>query len=63
MLRWREEIASKQASGHERLPLGQGGRAAGLVVRSVHEMAFEVDVIVDASANMSVIQVRWDETR
>ncbi len=50
VLRWREEIASRQASGHERLPLGQGGRAAGLVGRAADEMAFEVDVIVDVSA-------------
>ena len=37
----------RQASGHEGLPLGQGGRAAGLVGLSVDEVAFEVEVVVD----------------
>jgi len=34
-------------SGHEGLPLCQGGRAAGLVGLSIDQMAFEVEVVVD----------------
>jgi hypothetical protein len=40
-----------QASGHEQLPLGQGGRAAGLVGLSIDEVAFVSKVVVDVGVN------------
>ena len=40
-----------QTSGHERLPLGQGGRAAELVSLAIDEVAFRVEVVVQAGVN------------
>ena len=46
-LRLAEPPLPRQTSGHKHLPLGQCGRAAGLVGLAVDQVAFEVEVVVD----------------
>jgi hypothetical protein len=38
-------------SGHEALPLGQGGRAAELVSFTIDEVTFLVEMVVDTGMN------------
>ena len=40
-------IFDRRGSGHEAAPLGQGGRAERFVGRSIDEVAFGIEVIVD----------------
>ena len=44
---WTQLGPKHRSSGGERLPLGQGGRAAGLVILAIDEVAFVVKMIVD----------------
>ena len=40
-----------ETSGHKRLPLGQGSRAAKLVGLAVDEVAFGIEVVVQGRVN------------
>jgi len=44
---WHSSPQPCPGSGHEVLPLSQGGRAAGLVGLSVDQVAFGIEVVVD----------------
>ena len=48
---WRNCPLPSVRSDHKALPLGQCGRAAGLVSLSVDQVAFEVEVVVDVGVD------------
>jgi len=48
---WRDFGRTVDPSGHEILPLRQGGGAASLVCLTIDEMAFGVEMIVQAGVN------------
>lgn len=50
---WRNWPCDSQSSGHEALPLGQGGRAAITVGLAINEMALRVEMVVQAGVDGS----------